>query len=374
MRVASHPQEFLRRASDIASYYGFSPAHALLRHAGVRRELRQTERMKVVETCASCLSLTADQPVLLFYKNLEPRGGEADTAEFNLEIWGLHKSVAEAILLKTIDTILREVGFPHAVISINSLGDRDSMARYARELGLYYRKRLEELAGPCRSQVMRDVVRVVYCDDEKCRTVHEEAPKAMNFLSEGCRQHFMEILDHLERMELPYQLKETLVGPRDYFSKTIFEIHHGDDEAIILAYGGRYDEVARKVTGNKDMSAVGASLFFKRRGLGRARDENFERKRRARVYFIQLGFEAKLKSLTVLEMLRKAHIPVYQDVSADKLAGQLTQAEGLRIPHIILMGHKEALENTVIVRDMTTRAQMTVPIEGLALYLRKVLS
>lgn len=368
------PQEFLRRATDIASFYGFSPAQTLLNQSARPRELRQTERPKVVEVCASCGAVRADRPLLFFYKNLAPRAVEEDVAEFNLEILGIGKSVAEAILLKTVHTILTEGGFSSPTIHINSLGDRDSLNRFARELGFYYRRRIEELSTACRAQLNKGISQMETCTDEKCREVHEEAPKPMNFLTEASRQHFMEVLEYLERMGLPYQLEETLRGPREYFSKTVFEIRHVPiaQKEVTIAVGGRYDDLARKVTGKKEMSALGASVFFKRKGLRLAQGGEGEKKRRARIYLIHIGAEAKLKSLDVLEMLRKARIPVYQDVASDTLSLQLSEAQTLKTPHIILMGHKEALENTVIVRDMMTRAQETVPITGLTLYLKKV--
>ena len=39
--------------------------------------------------------------------------------------------------------------------------------------------------------------------------------------------------------------------------------------------------------------------------------------KKPKIYFIQIGFEAKLKSLSVIEVLRKAHIPIIQSLSVD---------------------------------------------------------
>jgi histidyl-tRNA synthetase len=89
-----------------------------------------------------------------------------------------------------------------------------------------------------------------------------------------------------------------------------------------------------------------------------------------KVYFIQLGFEAKLKSLCVIEVLRKAKIPVYQSVSKDSLGAQLALAEKMEVPHCIIFGQKEAMDNTVIVRDMKTHSQDTVKIDALSDYIK----
>ena len=88
---------------------------------------------------------------------------------------------------------------------------------------------------------------------------------------------------------------------------------------------------------------------------------------------MQIGFEAKLKSLEVVEILRSAKIPTYQSLSKDKLSSQLQIAENLKIPFTIIMGQKEAVENSVIVRSMNTRSQETVPLPLLAKYLAKLI-
>jgi deoxycytidine triphosphate deaminase len=66
-----------------------------------------------------------------------------------------------------------------------------------------------------------------------------------------------------------------------------------------------------------------------------------------KVYFIQLGFEAKLKSLCIMEVLRKARIPVHQSVAKDSLSAQLAIAEKMEVPYCIIFGQKEAMDRTV---------------------------
>ena len=93
----------------------------------------------------------------------------------------------------------------------------------------------------------------------------------------------------------------------------------------------------------------------------------------AKFYFIQLGYDAKLKSLSIIEMLRVANIPVHQSLSRDKITSQLAAAEKLNVPYIILLGQKEAIENSVTIRHVQTRVQETVKIHELVDYIKKLL-
>ena len=90
------------------------------------------------------------------------------------------------------------------------------------------------------------------------------------------------------------------------------------------------------------------------------------------MYFIQLGTEAKLKSLNIIETLRKAHIPTAQAIAKDSLGAQLATAEKMNIPYALIFGVKEALENSVIVRNMTSRSQETVKIPKLIEHLKEL--
>jgi histidyl-tRNA synthetase len=142
----------------------------------------------------------------------------------------------------------------------------------------------------------------------------------------------------------------------------------GESATLRLAIGGRYDALSRKLGLRKEIPAVGISIFC---------PTNREKKlsvtiktRKPQVYFIQLGFDAKRRSMEVIELLRNARIPLHQNVIKDKLAIQLGQAEKMNIPYILIMGQKEAIEGSCIVRNMNTRSQETVNISHLPIYLK----
>ena len=61
-----------------------------------------------------------------------------------------------------------------------------------------------------------------------------------------------------------------------------------------------------------------------------------------------------------------------QALSKDGIGTQLSTAEKLEIPYVIIFGQKEALEGTIIIRDMATRSQESVKIENLPEYLKRI--
>ena len=162
-----------------------------------------------------------------------------------------------------------------------------------------------------------------------------------------------------------------------YYTRTVFEIIEKEGgeggTPLTLAGGGRYDYLARQIGSKKDVSAVGISI-----GVDRIIASPWYKKltprimKKTKIYFIQLGSEAKLKSLNIIEILRKAHIPITQSLSKDSLGSQLAIAEKLNIPYALIFGVKEALDNSVIVRDMSSRSQDTVKLDKLLEYLKEI--
>jgi histidyl-tRNA synthetase len=396
MSTRLEPTTFLRKASDIASFYGFRPAQTLqsVMPKGERFSVADTRDFdRVAQVCITCLSekapvvvvppgtpvppVYAKDAMLHFTVNPAPAeapGGLAprDVAEFGISIVGSPGSIGEIVALKTMFAIMNDVGLKMRAVRLGSAGDRDSKARFSRELGNYFKKRGADLSECCKESSATDPLSMFHCQSEDCRQLLREGPRAMNYLSEKSRAHFREVLEYLERMDMPYELDDRLVYD-DKQPHVLFAIDLENENSLISAVrGGRYDDHVRRITGKKEATAVRASIFFRKQGASRSDLACELKERQAKVYFIKLGLEATLKGLTVVDALRKAKIPVYQSFSGDKLAPQLNEAERLKVPYLIIMGQREAMQDAVIVRRVETRSQNIVPIVDLPQFLRTV--
>lgn len=388
------------QSREIAEYYGFiSLTDTLASLTDIKSKeppkLRQPKegvpgeanRITLMDAYVNHGLSALPQPILIYHseplwKQMErAEYGGANAVQFSLEIIGTTKSIAEAILFKTAFTILEEAGFKNMSVVVNSLGDRDSIARFSREFGAYYRKRMSEVPGHCRELIKKDVLKALECATEKCMLFKEEAPKPIASLSEESRRHFSEVLEFLESMSVPYRINHCLVGGKDFYTKTIFEIHSDDESNAeypkrklekVLAKGGRYDDLPRQMMGKREIPAVGISISMGGLGLTLPKRNAPKKNKQATAYLIQLGFDAKLKSLDAIEILRRAHIPIYQSLSKDRFSAQLAMTEKLDIPYMIIIGQREALEGTAIVRNMTTRCQETILLSELPRRLKKV--
>ena len=195
----------------------------------------------------------------------------------------------------------------------------------------------------------------------------------VDYLCDECRQHFKEVLEFLEELEIPYFLNNSMVRGLDYYTKTVFEIFWEEEgiSQIALGGGGRYDNLVKEL-GGKPTPAVGVGLgldriveLMKKEQVKVGSGPNFK------VFLVQLGLMGKKKSLKLFERLHQAGILAAESMSRDSIKAQMKIADKLGVKFVLILGQQEALDGTVIIRDMQSGVQETVSQEKVAEELKK---
>lgn len=367
------PAGFLKLSQDVASFYGFRPLKEMEKLVPTAVHKRAAHNFTYA-SLSLAHSAAPGEPMMAYYASAQPLHVPAamsprELGEFGLQVSGARESVGEVLILKTVATILSEWGGNITRVRLNAMGDKDSRARFARELSSYLRRQAHNLPPEWRERAAEDPMAFYVCQDQACLAVAEQAPRAMNFLSEKSRAHFREMLEHLEHLGLPYELDDSLVGD-EREPRVTFAIDTAEDATVVGSMGGRYDDHVRRISGRKEATAVHASLYFRKKGLVPASFQLDGSGVRPRIYFVQLGLRAKLRSLEVSDILREARIPVLQSYDSSKLSPQLQAATAAGVSHLIIMGQREALDGTVIVRAADNSAQTTLGLAQLPRYLK----
>jgi histidyl-tRNA synthetase len=94
---------------------------------------------------------------------------------------------------------------------------------------------------------------------------------------------------------------------------------------------------------------------------------------KARVFLAQLGDMAKKKSLVLFSELEKNSILIAESFGRGSLKSQMRVANRLGAQVTIIIGQKEALDDTAIVKDMVSGTQETVTHERLVDAVKKIL-
>ena len=310
------------------------------------------------------------QPVMLVHETGVIKERAKQT--INLEVMGTKKSIAEALIIQTTISMLKDNGYDNFLIEINTIGDKESTSKFAKELTHYYKKNLNTMPAHCRQNFKKDPFYALSCTEcDPSGKLKENAPTSVSCLSDASREHFKEVLEYIESMGIPYKINNNLVPDRKYCSGTVFEIKEVASDGEVgstLAVGFRHDEISQKIGHKKDNPGAGIKIFLDKK----TNPKKISKLPKPVAFYIQLGDEAKNKSLQVIEMLKNENIFVYHMLGRDKFGSQFSLAEKSKVPYVIIMGKKEFLENSVMVRENSTRTQQTLPIDKLAEHIKKV--
>ena len=383
----SNTAEFLTSAIRIAEYYGFyplddmKPQKALPGESAERRAkiknwkpeeisfARRDERA-LVTNARRCVSCARGREDGLLTWRVSSGNTSVPSVSLDLHIVGASSAVAEALLLIVANAIAEEAGVTPRTIAINSLGSFDSSNRYVRDVSMYLRKHIDTISPTLRPRAAVDPLGTLVQLIERGHPATPRAPQSMEYLTEDERGKFWELLEHLEAAGLPYELSPHVLGSRDCWAHSLYELSTEDPETgarMSFAFGGRYDPLASRFAGTHTPAAT-VSIQCELRGKTTPKKES---RGVPLIYFAHLGAEARRRTLTVLEILRRAEIPVYQSLLFDKIGDQMGRARSLAVPYILIMGYKEATENTILVREVATNSQDAIPVDELTNYLRR---
>ena len=163
----------------------------------------------------------------------------------------------------------------------------------------------------------------------------------------------------------------TLARGLNYYTGAIVEVKADDVAMGSITGGGRYDNLTG-IFGLKDVSGVGISFGADRiydclEELGLFPDEV---KTATDVLFINFGEKESEKCLLLAKQLRSANISceVYPD--STKMQKQMKYANNRNIPFVCLLGENEIANGTIVIKNMLTGNQQTVPQTEILQYLK----
>lgn len=381
MRDTIPADELLSKAHAVGQYYGFTPLSTLTaKRARGRANVAYPESLSgvtldpVAETVASFLRQcrnagcepTARQPLFIWHTNIAPGRAAQKKAVVQFHALGADRALADVVVVRALIALARDLFREEPVIRINSMGDKETRARYARELASFFKKHVATLPEECLTRAKHDALGAAEMLNASAgggsasggRECAEEVPSPTEHLSDASRKRFEDLLEYLEMTETPYELARELASAGNAWHETCFEITVGGRR---VAWGSRYGDLARHFFPDAPMSAVCAVLQTASEGAIVKKISQ----PRLRFSFIHIGNEAKRVSIRLAEEFRKARVPLAQDIGVESLAEQISHAEMRNSPYLLIMGRKEALEGSATLRNQHTHEETILPLAGI---------
>ncbi|HTP56735.1 MAG TPA: HisS family protein [Candidatus Paceibacterota bacterium] len=324
------------------------------------------------------------QPVKLFANGPVVMPTERGTVmhhQLGVQTIGDETEAVDAELLFLGCRIMEALNLGTFSIRINTMGDAVSRPAYLRALRDFFKHSARKLSARTAALAKDDPFAALAVLATEDAELAKEAPQSVDHLSDAARLFFRRLLEFLDEGQVPYVIDHTLLTADDHATHTLWEFvldpvaAEGEVPAVpglTVIRGGRMDRLAELLGGAKtaaagwslDVDAVVARL--------KARNANVpDVQNHAKVFLSQLGDAAKKRSLMLFEDIRKAGIDVRYSLSRDTIKGQLRMAARYGARFALIFGQKEALEGTVIVREMDTGIQETIPLEKIIDELKK---
>ncbi|MHB8860750.1 MAG: His/Gly/Thr/Pro-type tRNA ligase C-terminal domain-containing protein [Minisyncoccota bacterium] len=371
-------EEILSKASAVGQYYGFTPLSAITaRTRGIARTKTYPESLTklsldpVAETVANFLKQcqhiepapSARQPLFVWHTNITPGRPAKKKATVQFHALGTDRAIADAVIIRALTALTRDLFHEEPVVRINSMGDKETRARYARELGVFFKKRASSLPEECLLRAKDDTFGAAeFAIANECA---DDLPAPTEHLSDASRKRFEDLLEYLEMTETPYELARHLISRGNVWNDICFELLIGGKR---VAWGSRYSDLSKHFFPSSSMGATGAVLQIASEGTV---VKNVA-PARIRFSFVHIGDEAKRVSIRLAEDFRKARVPLTQYIGTESLTEQLGLAERDNNPYLLIMGRKEALEGVAILRNRATQVETTLPLGNIIERLRAV--
>ena len=256
MRDTIAADELLHKASAVGQYYGFTPFSSLAakargsvqRYAGFPETLSNLKLDPVAEIVASFLKQfqgiesapSPRQPLFLWHTNIASGRPAPKKASVQFHAFGTDRALSEALIIRALIALCRDLFHEEPVVRINSMGDKETRARYARELGVFFKKRGATLPEECVACAKRDTFEAA--ELAIARECAEDLPAPTEHLSDASRKRFEDLLEYLEMTETPYELARDLISRGGAWSDTCFELVCGGQR---VAWGSRYNDFTR---------------------------------------------------------------------------------------------------------------------------------
>ena len=314
------------------------------------------------------------QPVRLYdfgpaFRYDRPQAGRyRQLWQADFEVMGDSHPVVDAQLVGAAAALYRALGLP-VLIHINSIGDASCRPHYMRALTEHAQRHAERLCEDCRRRLEKNPLRVLDCKQESCQAVLADAPQIVDWLCEGCRDHFVKVLEYLDELEISYQLEPRLVRGFDYYTRTTFEVflnadapvpasgEAGGGSGLALGGGGRYDGLI-ELLGGRPTPAVGFAAGIERIILAMQRVGSVPATPPPpQIFLAQLGNDARTLSLKLFSSLQAAGFMAAEQFSKNGLSAQLEVAAKVGCRYTLILGQKELMDGTIIVRDMESGIQ-----------------
>ncbi len=280
--------------------------------------------------------------------------------ELGIFILGDESALAAVQLINILSQSFRALGLPELTTELSSRGCAICQREYQEVLQGFLQNEQDRLCQDCLQHLGSRAVNVFSCPVKNCQALLAGAPPMMDFLDEACREELAETLEILDELSLPYELNPGLTGTLSS-EKLLFRLNTA--AGAMLGQGGNITALCREL-GKLEPVPVMGFLSSLEHLAAFIPDESRRTLATRDVFVIPVGPAAARKALSLHRDLMQAGIRVSEAILENQgIKGQLRNAADRKCEIALIIGQKEAMDETVILRDIRSGMQEIFTVE-----------
>ncbi|MBR9974385.1 MAG: histidine--tRNA ligase [Bacteroidetes bacterium] len=287
--------------------------------------------------------------------------------QFGFECIGQSAPECDVEVIAMAAEIFRRLGI-HSTLKINSVGDPVCRPQYREALQEFLRGVHDSLSPESQRRTESNPMRVLDSKDERDREATAGAPVILDYLSDGCRDHFERTCRMLDALDIPYTIDPRLVRGLDYYTMTAFEFVSTDlGSQDALGGGGRYDGLVEQL-GGKPTPAVGFAAGVERLLMVMEKTQYQFPASAPLLYLVGMDDVSRSWVFHKAIELRQAGVAAEIDYASRSVKAQMREANKLGCPFVAIIGEREIAETQAQIKDMRKGTQESVEFGRLTEY------
>lgn len=273
--------------------------------------------------------------------------------ELGVFILGEDSGLAHAHLIYALGHVFSALGLERYGVDLTSLGCSTCQKDYRRVLQDNLGHLSAQFCETCRLNLKDDPLQVWTCRNVDCRSLLADIPQLLDFLDESCRQTFASVLETLDALDIPYLLNSGL-GGKMFREDVLFQLIAEAERKLIGSGGNLSPWLSRLMrAGESEIPGIGFVSRLEDFWPLIAPEKLASASPSLETFVIALGEAASRKAMILCRELLREGIRIGEAVLGDgSIKNQLKEALSRRAEIALIIGQKEALDETVILRDL----------------------
>ncbi|WP_343182830.1 histidine--tRNA ligase [Buchnera aphidicola (Neophyllaphis podocarpi)] len=287
--------------------------------------------------------------------------------QLGVEVFGLPDIYIELELIMMLNRCWKLIGIDKYLnLEINSIGSDKSRKNFCNKLIDFLKKHENLLDKDNKKKIYKNPLRILDTKNPDVLKLLKKAPKILDYLDFKSKDRFKKLCNLMKLNNITYKVNNNLVRGLDYYNDIVFEwktMNLGSQDTICA--GGRYDSLSYILGGN-NIPAIGLAIGIDRLSIlykllyklkyNSCKNNIYD------LCLISLEEELVIKIIQLSEHIRNIFpkISILTILNKGKIGDKLSYANKIGVKIAIILGKREFINNTYIIKNLQKNIQKTV--------------